>query len=847
VNGNAPNSSQIDPDKAAAHEFLSELSTRIATQPLPYQYGVEARALESLWEIFGQARAAIKKYPGCKVFAEAVTKMLNEELRPVTAKWHRAHDEGILNSRDGADAFRADLAEVQSKLKKFEGELQELAYGSKFLDISVPLVLPEAELNKCLKDLVFGLRKCPPIPDKIIDAINLSEAEEVKERRTLRAHAAPDSNINAVGLAFSGGGIRSATFCLGVNQVLAARGLLKDVDFLSTVSGGGYTGSFLTARLGNKENYADVAGPYGPDPEPIKYLRNRAKYLTAVDLKDKWSMVTATLAGMILNWSAPILMVAVAALITSRLDNSSGGPWWPILLAGAGLLSVAALVRYGVLMRKGSKAARRGGEQLGWLFAITVLLAASWLIVLGYRVIPAWIAWIPSHWAISGSLGGLAVAGPAILRFVPVLKTPAVRKVALQALLWLAGLIIPIGALGLFYAFWLLADLYSAVILVVIAIVLAIVAVAVLNINLTAPHRLYRDRLAATFIQKEMGGDETIPLTGINPEKSAPYHLINAALNLPSSKNPIMRDRKCDFFLFSKHWCGSPLVGYHATASWKTNNSPADLATAMAVSGAAVSSYMGLGSMPSLTALLIFLNIRLGFWIWNPVHEVSSQGAEVRSRVWMRSPGLKEQYRTPGFTCLAREMTGIQMSEDKGWLNLSDGGHIENMAVYELLRRRCKYIICVDGESDPEYTFHGLMTLARHAQIDFGVRIESSLGELKPDPKTNFSRVHAVLCRVHYPEGDVDRPTAIGLLLYLKLSMTGNEPELIKRYRINHPDFPHQTTLDQFFDEEQFEAYRQLGVHIADGLFKPALMSGNTAPTTIAQWFRQLGENLLTP
>jgi len=235
---------------------------------------------------------------------------------------------------------------------------------------------------------------------------------------------------------------------------------------------------------------------------------------------------------------------------------------------------------------------------------------------------------------------------------------------------------------------------------------------------------------------------------------------------------------------------------------------------------------MGLGSMPSLTALLTFLNVRLGFWIRNP-----------------EKPGSQN----PGFLCLVREMVGIQMSEDEPWLNLSDGGHIENMAVYELLRRRCKYMICVDGESDPEFTFQGLMTLARHAQIDFGIRIESSLNELKPDPKTNLSRVHAVLCRVHYPEEDAARPKATGLLLYLKLSVTGNEPELIKRYRINHPEFPHQTTLDQFFDEEQFEAYHQLGVHVADGLFSPALMSGKTEPPTVAQWFRQLAANLLTP
>ncbi len=134
----------------------------------------------------------------------------------------------------------------------------------------------------------------------------------------------------------------------------------------------------------------------------------------------------------------------------------------------------------------------------------------------------------------------------------------------------------------------------------------------------------------------------------------------------------------------------------------------------MAISGAAVSPQMGLGSMPTLSALLTLLNVRLGFWITRP------------GRLTIGPPG---------FLCLLREMTGTGMSERKPWLNLSDGGHIENMGVYELLRRRCKFIVCVDGEADPESTFHGQMTLVRHAQIDFGVRIEPRLDDIRPDPK----------------------------------------------------------------------------------------------------------------
>jgi hypothetical protein len=75
--------------------------------------------------------------------------------------------------------------------------------------------------------------------------------------------------------------------------------------------------------------------------------------------------------------------------------------------------------------------------------------------------------------------------------------------------------------------------------------------------------------------------------------------------------------------------------------------------------------------------------------------------------------------------------------------------------------------------------------------------------------------------------------------------MTGNESELIRRYRGNHPAFPHQTTLDQFFDEEQFEAYRQLGVHVAEGLFSRSLMDRQPDPKSMLEWFTRLARNLL--
>jgi hypothetical protein len=998
------NSSQCSvnpsPDQCAAHEFLTELRTRIATQTLPYQYGVEARALESLWELFGHARNAMKKYPGCEKFADAATRMLNEDLRPVTAKWHKAFVDGRLNSKDGADEFRGDLAEVQKKLKSFAGEMHQMAYGSPQKDQEDKPVLTDKEFKQCLEPLSFGIPQGFPA-SSVVDEINKSEAGEIKTRRT-NYEIKTTEGEDAVGMAFSGGGIRSATFCLGVTQVLADKQLLKDVDFLSTVSGGGYTGSFITRRLGEGTPCADLAHPKGPDPAPIQYLRHHAEFLLPVNLRDSWSMVTATFAGMLLNWTVPLLVIVFAALAATFARPLYSGKWLIIILAGTVALSGIALIPYCILMRKGERPARFGGRLIGVLAALAVLLGALWLIALGYQSLPKWIA---SFGAVSGGLGALIAAGPAIIRFVPVLKTPSVRKIAMQILLVVAGVIVPIIAIIVLYgcvsvgeirpqssggsapgtdtaapspvfisyakedfeaadrlrafleksgctvwfnrqpttlsagtplsvelenkisheccaflslistttegagnggylaernlaalrarkiadpagfyfpvvidsrlaprvqgfknephpvrqlqSVWCprgtppeefslrLAEVQSTrprleriinrrfktgfdgrILLACILGVLFFVDLFVLNINLTAPHRLYRDRLAKTFIQKAENLNETIPLSGINPDGRAPYHLINCALNLPSSTNPALRDRRCDFFVFSKHWCGSPMTGYRSTGLWLNDGSEIDLASAMAISGAAASSHMGLGTMPTLTALLTFFNVRLGFWLHHP--------------------DKRRITKAPGFTCLIREMTGIAMSEKRAWLNLSDGGHIENMAVYELLKRRCKFVICVDGEEDASFNFGGLMTLVRHAQIDLGVRIEPRLNELRPDPKTGYSATHAAFCRIHYPALG-GQPEGTGLLLYMKLSVTGNETELIRRYRTNHPEFPHQKTLDQFFDQEQFEAYRQLGVHVADGLFSRSLMNGAPSPASIPEWFQRLAKNLLEP
>jgi len=432
------------------------------------------------------------------------------------------------------------------------------------------------------------------------------------------------------------------------------------------------------------------------------------------------------------------------------------------------------------------------------------------------------------------------LALPATLFLLPLSRSSRAKAVALESLVFAAGAVAPLFAVACFYMFHRLADhpvdpgaslfnplkyLGGGWLVAGAAFASGLFALFRLDINATGPHKVYRDALARTFVQTTANQPD-IPLAETNGACAAPYHLVNATVNLPASESPVLRGRRGDFFLLSKHWTGSASTGYYDTTKWNIGGEKLGLATAMAVSGAAVSPRMGLASKPTLAALLSLLNIRLGLWVPRPTSDIA---------------------RTPGFGCLLREMTGAGMSETSRWLNISDGGHIENMGVYELLRRRCKFILCVDGEADSEFTFNGQLTLVRHAQIDFGIRMEPRFDDIRLDASSGYSRSHIQMLRIIYPDEGEGRSAAVGLMLYLKLSLTGNEAELLQRYRKLHPEFPHQPTADQFYDEEQFEAYRQLGVHVAEGAFCSALLNSDPFPATVNSWFRQLAGNMLEP
>jgi hypothetical protein len=241
----------------------------------------------------------------------------------------------------------------------------------------------------------------------------------------------------------------------------------------------------------------------------------------------------------------------------------------------------------------------------------------------------------------------------------------------------------------------------------------------------------------------------------------------------------------------------SPLrnAGFRPTSVYAYPDGGIHLGTAMAISGAAMSPNSGFYTSTSLAFLLTVFNVRLGWWMGNPRNDTS----------WQRSgPRI-------GLVYLLYELFGWT-NDRQQQVYLSDGGHFDNLGVYELVRRRCSLIIASDAEEDADYSFHGLGGVIRKCFIDFGVRIDVNLDDIRPKLERS-SGDHFAIGRIHYPEG------WSGTLLYVKPSLTGDEPADLKEYMARRQAFPNQSTADQFFDESQFESYHRLGLHIAKRVF----------------------------
>jgi len=405
-------------------------------------------------------------------------------------------------------------------------------------------------------------------------------------------------------------------------------------------------------------------------------------------------------------------------------------------------------------------------------------------------------------------------------------------------------------------------------------------------INLSSLQRYYAGHLMRSYLRASLfaedpeverdvrnpARDDDITVdTYYNESSLAPLHFINVTMNqtVASGSQLVQRDRKgmniaigpMGFSIGNRSFvawdlkemdynlqqCPATVVGepdMSALPRYVNGTQlvvePLSIGNWCAISGAAFTTGHGKGTTLGLSLLLALTNVRLGYW-WNaevkPPHPTRPEPAD---SPWFER--LSGGFRTQRF--LLNEMLARYYGTRRSHWYLSDGGHFENTAVYELIRRRVPRIILLDNGRDAEYAFDDIANLVRKARIDLDAEIEfltlvelsafvdasvrkyfGTPEEFRPDQR---EPVYATLARVRYKEA----PDAPGLMLVLKPRVAGIEPLDILNYKQTSSDFPQQSTTDQFYDEAQWESYRGLGYWIAEQLFseRPAASADKWVP-----------------
>ena len=349
------------------------------------------------------------------------------------------------------------------------------------------------------------------------------------------------------------------------------------------------------------------------------------------------------------------------------------------------------------------------------------------------------------------------------------------------------------------------------------------------DVNEFSIHYLYRNRLIRCYLGASVPGRNAQPFTGFSdadnlplsslaiPEGSnerkdgRPIPIVNTSLNVVRGKELALQTRKARSFAITPLYGGftrqaaekKVWESYFGATKEGGSRLPGfpdgiTLGTSIAISGAAASPNMGSYSEPPLAFLMTLFDVRLGWWSGNPAGKKWKNG----------SP-------TVGFYWLLAELLG-STDDDSDYVYLSDGGHFENLAVYELVRRRCKLIVACDASCDPGRGFADLHNAIEHCRTDFGVEISVNLNDLSavrpPEVMTEAnilrSKAHFAIGKIRYNPADSKED---GTLIYIKPSLVDGDPNDVLAYARVNRCFPNDTTANQWFDETHFENYRALG------------------------------------
>ena len=725
----------------------------------------------------------------------------------------------------------------------------------------------------------------------------------------------PSTALELTGITCSGGGFGSASYCLGVLQGLLPLNRLDRMDYLSTVSGGGYIGTTLTIGMSSHGEF-----PFGrldqesrETPE-VRHLRDNSRYLMQNGLPSVITAIVIYLRGITMNVLVmlPILLCVAGFLLLLNADTKDLVTNRFLWLDLTGLLGqtrlpftiLILLILAGLLILYAIEQRQRGAKVAGIILVVALLAVLieihAALLRLAFEsqnLIKAPSVAVPGtgkffEFVFNNAKAFVLYVSPFVLLVLPFLKGliskattgesaswgDFARKLASRVILLFAASVVPLllwlammqlaywgteisqcpgigGGLDcdrkdIMRAGWPHAPAFlqwyfektaywrGAFLSFAIAAAALFLFWPILSVNSNSLHQLYRDRLGQAFLIKrktngtikdEIDYADDFKLSKIDAQR-APYHLINTALNVPGSKFANRRGRNADFFVFSQRYIGSEATGYVETRAAEVTVDGLNIGTAMAISGAAAAPNMGMASIRPLSPTIALLNVRLGRWIRHPQDialRKKKLGDKVERQFW-RIPRplhlLYEAFSKTGVSVGQLDAKAIQ--KQRGFVFLTDGGHIDNLGVYELLRRRCKLIIAIDGEADPDFDSGSLVQVERFARIDMnviirlnwepiGIRTQAVTSEIKNGQLKEQPGPHVAIGSISYPPLKPGGDREKGALIYIKASLSGDESDYVIAYKKANPRFPHETTLDQLFSEEQFEAYRALGEHIA--------------------------------
>ncbi len=639
----------------------------------------------------------------------------------------------------------------------------------------------------------------------------------------------------AFGVCLSGGGIRSAAFSLGALSAMeetpindgrtnATAGLLGQANLLASVSGGGYAASAWRIAVGAERNEHSTDPILGdpnlvtpgqqtrvklkserdrPTAQLFPRLLERRKYFSS---GRGGLLVTAVWTVAQLLWHLGLVLTTIGLvawpigrLVRSRIITSAEGAVDYERLATPGLLIFSVLV--GVLfvrsftepghLRTVSNYAVLTLTAIG-SGLLTLLVVIPWLVLV---LMPDLGAILPGG---SGATSTVAtvLTGGVVATMWRMLQAPLKTYAAyLGGALLLVGLILFGGLISLhasqddrfFSGSWQSWFIFVGVF---------VAMMSVLNPDLWSLHPIYRRKLASTFANKnsEHGWTalsdkhEHLPMSAYcgAPGPSQVICAVAARKDRSNTGVPVVSMTfEPDYVTVHR----GPKEGSVAIDTSKYERLFRGRARsrwlqsvmgAASISAAAIAPSLGRMSMGSTNALIAALNLRLGVWMPNPMY---TRGRRAGTQMYS----------------MFKEILGIYDLSDPN-LYVTDGGHWENLALVELIRRRAKVIIAVDASADEPYTFSCLHEAIELALLECRTEIvfrEGELDAMQPKGSARPTKNWAT-ADITYPDGNTGR------LLFVKAQASEAMPLDVLRYSKEDPDFPNYSTANQFLGESEF-------------------------------------------